>query len=381
VFYIHIGAHKTGSSTLQDVFHANESVLAGCGIFYPEISNNRKAHTSLTREVFATVDDGRFGPSVTELAELAKAHPDRTFLLSSENFELFKEKHILHVLKAIAPHRIRIFGYIRDLTSSVPSKYNQRTKTGMNTRDIDEFCAHAEDWGQLEYFNSIKRWAKHAGWDNVRIRSLDKRSLTDGDLITDALSAIGIGGDVLARFDRDSLSPSNESPSWISVEFMRAAYAVLYAAPLDWEALAKQPRVSLRNIRQPGGERFQSRRLRDLDLACEKVDERLGLRRLKVQYLTPQQWSVLRENYVGQVERLNARLVDAKIPLPEDGAPPERPFVPAFDNVPADLRSAFLAAFGESVRWGRFPAELSAHLRPWLETLSASAGAPRPTAA
>ena len=382
MFYLHIGAHKTGSSTLQDVFYANAEILAENGVFYPPINKNKSSHTLLTHEVFKTAEHGVVGEGVAELARLASEHPDRTFLLSSENFELFKERHIEHVLKAIGPrHEIRIIAYIRDLTSVAPSKYSQRTKTGMNIADFDAFCDLAAGWGQLAYFDAIERWARHAGWKNVRVRSLDKRSLSGGDLISDAVEAIGLGPDVLTRFDPASLSPSNESPSWISVEFMRAAYARLHDAGLDWEALSEHPRVVVRNVRQPGGEPFQSRRLKDLERACAAIDDQLGLRREKVQYLTPQHWQRLRDDYVGQVVRLNEHLVGAGIPLPEDGAPPERPFLPTFDAVPPYLRSAFVGNFCKLIRWKRLPEDVSGLLRDWLSGIEPDAGAQRRSSA
>lgn len=382
MFYIHIGAHKTGSSTLQDVFYANAKILAEHGVFYPPINKNKTSHTLLTHEVFKTADQGVVGEGVAELARLASEHPDRTFLLSSENFELFKERHIQHVLKAIGPHHeIRIIAYVRDLTTVAVSKYNQRTKTGMNIADFDAFCGLAENWGQLAYFDAIERWAHHAGWQNVRVRSLDKRSLSGGELVSDAVDAIGLGPDALASFDPESLSPSNESPSWISVEFMRAAYAELDSAGLDWASLSDHPRVVVRNVRQPGGEPFQSRRLKDIEFACAAIDDQLDLRNQKVRYLTPEQWQRLRGDYLAQVDRLNEHLVGASIPLPEDGPPPERPFLPTFEAVAPDMRAAFVEHFRQHFRWRRLPDEVSALLRGWLADLEPEAGGGRRSSA
>lgn len=382
MFYIHIGAHKTGSSTLQDVFHANASLLQDRGIVYPTLNVGKTNHTLLTHEILRATEQGEAGEGMAELARLASEYPDRTFLLSSENFELFKDRHIQNLLKLLGPrHEIRIFAYVRDLVSVAVSKYNQRTKTGMNIDDFDSFCRHAENWSQLTYFDAIERWAKHVGWQNVRVRSLDKRSLTGGDLIADAVEAIGLGPDVLARLAPESLSPSNESPSWISVEFMRAAYAALHASAIDWASLSEHSKVVVRTVRRPSGEPFQGARMKTLEIACNSIDGRLELRHRNAQYLTAEQWRWLRDDYVGQIDRLNAHLVDARLPLPEDGPPPERPFLPAFDAVEPETRAAFAAHFRKRFRWTRLPDEVGAALRHWLDRIEPEPGARRETGA
>jgi len=89
--FLHIGAHKTGTTYLQNLFHLNRARLAQAGIIYPDIGPN-DAHHALAA-VWLDMPDvpqGFFGASGPEglwdrLTERYAKAPG-TLFLSAENF-------------------------------------------------------------------------------------------------------------------------------------------------------------------------------------------------------------------------------------------------------------------------------------------------------
>lgn len=85
---IHIGTHKTGTTALQDAFHANRDLLARHGVIYPQIGPHSGHHGLLTDWI--RLPAAYHGPDggMAGLRALADIWRDRdvTLVLSSEEF-------------------------------------------------------------------------------------------------------------------------------------------------------------------------------------------------------------------------------------------------------------------------------------------------------
>lgn len=86
---LHIGTHKTATTTIQDMFHANADLLAQHGLIYPQFNPFVTGHHGLVlnwpaRPKVYELPEG----SLAMLASLAKdyADTDQTLFLSSEEF-------------------------------------------------------------------------------------------------------------------------------------------------------------------------------------------------------------------------------------------------------------------------------------------------------
>ncbi|MCC6006118.1 MAG: hypothetical protein JJU40_00390 [Rhodobacteraceae bacterium] len=85
---LHVGLHKTATTTLQDTFFLNRSLLARHGLYYPRIGRAR-GHHALAADWVALPPPLRLrhgtAPTRARLARLA-ARPGVTLFLSSEEF-------------------------------------------------------------------------------------------------------------------------------------------------------------------------------------------------------------------------------------------------------------------------------------------------------
>lgn len=84
---LHVGTHKTATTTLQDTFFANRARLARHGVIYPVLGATRGHHGLASRWIRMPAPYGLDDPAAA-WAGLARAHAgsDATVFLSSEEF-------------------------------------------------------------------------------------------------------------------------------------------------------------------------------------------------------------------------------------------------------------------------------------------------------
>ncbi|MCQ0090543.1 hypothetical protein [Roseovarius sp. M141] len=113
--FLHVGGHKTGTSYLQAMFHANAALLARHGIHYPDIGPNN-AHHALAAPWISTPDipDAFFGPAGRKglWDRLIAQYADMpgTVFLSAENFTRVRPQRVDMAQLAA---RLRAFGEVR----------------------------------------------------------------------------------------------------------------------------------------------------------------------------------------------------------------------------------------------------------------------------
>ena len=338
MFYIHIGVHKTGSTTLQRFFRLNADVLAEAGVLYPDIGISNSGH----HEIAHAARRGEFKTGlIAELSAFAKANGDAAALISTEAFDVLRRRPIKRLVASLKPHEAKVFVYVRDFTRLVPSKYSQLTKSGENLADFDAFFERvvAREMAKAEL--PIERWASIVGWPNVRIRALDPRSLVGGELIPDALDALGLDQALLERCDPATLRPVNTTPHWTAVEAVRAVAGRLAAAGIAVDRGSGRPVDGVHKAVPLG--RICS--------ACELAALQTGLAQRPAQYLTPEQWRFLAERYQAEVDALAAASPGPRLPDAARTPPPKRPFLPSLDALSAAERSDFRDAVADSKRF------------------------------
>jgi hypothetical protein len=337
VLYVHIGLHKTGTSTIQRFFRLNNALTERHGLVFPDLGFGGRTHGGVIAALRQIEAGDASGEAVFEAIDRLADQGGRSYLLSTENFELMSPGRIeLFAERIRRRHDVRILAYVRDLTRLMSSVYAQRTKKGRNLRDIDGFFDLTQDWRRFRFSDVIARWGDLFGWQNVRVRALDRAALVGGDLIADMVDAVGLPASVLAEALPGTRETFNASPPWEAVETLRAIYGRIDAADLDWERLARHNRLERKTYSEPGGEQATVFKIKRLEDACAEAATAAGGGGA-VQYLTPRQWSALRALYTEEVERLNAHL-DQPIRISEELPPAERPFVPAFEAIPPTVR-------------------------------------------
>jgi hypothetical protein len=236
---------------------------------------------------------------------------------------MLKEPDIAELRKHLGRAPTLIVAYLRDPAGVLPSKYNQLTKKGINVSDFDEFYnRHASRIFELAL--RMDRWADVFGWENLRIRTLDSRCLTGGNLIEDLLSALGMSLAELGGRAAAGMAPQNVSLGWKTTEVLRALYARV-RSEVERETFNSQ------RIKRDVGSVLRN--------SCIQMMQDLELDSERAQYLTSQQQRECAAVFSREILKLNEKIVGPKLPLPEVQTIGERPFLPAIEQVPPDQRA------------------------------------------
>lgn len=317
---LHIGRHKCGSSSIQYFMSCNAEKLAEFGVLYTKIGRNRRAHHVLADQLRNDLPSG-----IQEVLALETSVPGGKVILSSESFELLKPYQIAELKRQIGDAQVLIVMYIRDLVGWFPSKYNELTKKGNNLEDFDQFYARHDPSNGFKLTSRAEDWARVFGWDNLRIRLLDSRSLTGGSLIEDFVSVLGLSLSDLGGPNAAGLELQNVSNGWKVLEVLRPQYAQLAAHREHHEIRRKRPKI-IRGIASA------------LRKSVAEIMNDLGLSRERTQYISARQWEKCNAIFSREILKLNERIVGPKLPLPNPAAVKERPFLPSIDHIPSDER-------------------------------------------
>lgn len=354
MLYIHIGFHKTGTSTIQHFLSGNGDLLARHGVIYPRAGRRATAHFNLTAELMGKVSYAERKGSWTDLLAEMAAKPGTDFIISSEGFHTLNPEQIKSVRDRLAGVDVTICAYVRDLCESLVSRYSQKVKSGSWTGTFDEFferlyASRGEEDAYNSMYAQLERWANVFGWAAMRVRSLDPRDLTGGELLTDVLSIVGLHTEeVLSQTSVESISARNISPGWKELELVR-----------DFHRFSGGLRAD-RSLRREG--RFKTIRevASRIRRAGSAAAEDVGLGRERAQYLSPEQWRASRKAYLTNIRKLNQR-TEHQIPEPSTLEPSDRPFLPSADAVAMEERV-------------RFNERMMIELLPYLDFGKASVG-------
>jgi len=348
MLYIHIGLRKAGSSTIQHFFKKNQVALGPLGLVYPKSGLVGAAHHALYEDLKKNPVGVR-PEGWAALAEEIKGDP-RATLVSSEMFEVLKIEHIRKIpLYFPADQKFKIIVVLRNPLDLIPSIYSQATKFGSNVLDFDTFFTTLAQKGRLVNLPMVRTWAQVFGWESIEVRLLESAYLEKGDLVSETLKLTLPEASPEALDSLDKTSARNLSPGWKMVEMIRDY--VMKELPHSKRREGNQAdRRSKRNEVRATLRRSLKREVlveiaRDLETLADK-----GL------YLSGPQARLALGRFQKDIERINARLVTAKIPEPSwlDGSTfRERPFLPDVSHISEEEREKFAALMKRYLDNGR----------------------------
>ena len=197
---IHMGAAKTGSSTLQEFFHLNRERLRDAGVFYPR-SPGAKQHGLLAESCIdpARVPDGEAAERrnrefreafAREMASDA-AGMDQ-LLVSSELFHarLWNVGEIERLKALLEPwcSSWRIVFYMRRQDRYATSLHSTYLRRGGDSDAIlDVLNPHHFDYGGI-----LAMWSGVFGSEALVPRVFERNALVDGDIVADFVEASGL---------------------------------------------------------------------------------------------------------------------------------------------------------------------------------------------
>lgn len=167
---VHIGMHKTGSTSIQQALNVDREMLRGQGVYVPKTGtfNYSKGHHNIAWELNA---DRRFQPqdgTMDEMFDEVSSLTEPTIVLSSEEFVRFRSSRPRRSSSKYArirqfadtlSRRLRIVAFIRDYPSAQNSAYTQQIRTFSHALPFAEFLereASNERWLYSEVFRGFE---------------------------------------------------------------------------------------------------------------------------------------------------------------------------------------------------------------------------------
>lgn len=186
---LHIGRHKTGTTSLQQFFAQKTSLLAERGILYPE-TGRRTPHGTIdtAHHNFSHILHYKPVAEVEALFEdLAKeAEGFDTILLSSEDFQ--NQKDFTRLEEVFAPYDLTVVCYMREGLGYGLSGFAQRIHFSEEIFNIRQYMQRQN----IRIANFVKNWSRLA--DNVVFRLYERDKLKNRDIVEDFLDIIDLNG-------------------------------------------------------------------------------------------------------------------------------------------------------------------------------------------
>ncbi len=128
--YIHIGPHKTGTTTIQNGLKKNEAILRARGVLVPQAGKKIAAHHNLAWELLGnTAFDRSDGTWEDLLNEIESSEDITKVILTSEAFSALGTDEIEAVKKYLNAYQIKIIIYLRRQDQALQSLWVQQIRS------------------------------------------------------------------------------------------------------------------------------------------------------------------------------------------------------------------------------------------------------------
>ncbi|MDX2347090.1 MAG: hypothetical protein QNK11_09495 [Legionella sp.] len=209
--YLHIGSHKTGSSSIQLALYHNQTLLNehdfsffsqnpdGADVEIGNTSNWLTGNKAFQDDLYQGV--GLRVLNANELADQLNSMPCNHIIMSAENFSwIFEKDEIKKLYQALSLYfDVKILVYIRRQDKLAISHYQQVSKESTHVdfgyykggckalpsgrKNYDEY---------LDFNEKLSKWSDVFGQENMLIRIFERELLVGHDVVTDFLQSIGL---------------------------------------------------------------------------------------------------------------------------------------------------------------------------------------------
>lgn len=188
--YVHIGAHKTGSTYIQKMCAEHEAELLDQGVLYLKAGRKYFGHHQF-------VDMVRGNVPIEEVRSLVADEVKGGFnsiLISSENFEYIQEHEIKRLLSLFDYSECKVIYFFRNWNSMLHSMWQEEVKHGATSNFhmfVSEHIGFPLSSNILNFSLPLRKYAEVVGSKNLTISSYDV-VCEGGDIFDYFLSVIGL---------------------------------------------------------------------------------------------------------------------------------------------------------------------------------------------
>lgn len=187
--WVHVGAHRTGTTSIQKTLATSREALLAAGLVYPadllapsDCAGEAEAHHFLATAAAA-------GQAGAHLKAVCGRYGPGRYLLSSERFERLPPPARISLAEAARASfaQTKIVLYLREPVDLALSRAAMRLRQGKAR--YAELCASPPVYA---YRKQVTRWIRAFGRNNLVLRVYDRARLTRGDVIDDLLAVVGL---------------------------------------------------------------------------------------------------------------------------------------------------------------------------------------------
>ncbi len=210
--WIHIGSHKTGTTSIQKTFSSSRDILRDAGLTYPwnrmwfptDPENKPRGYAQ-----HYLVKEAKAGTLRANLAAIHAGFEGDEWIVSSELLSAIKPRAVAHVLDALAAQfsEIHAIMYVREPGKLVVSRTATHIVMGRTT--YEAACAEPKIY---PYRRNMTPWLRHLGKDRFTVRVYDRQRLRNGNVVDDLLDATGRDPDAIPLdYARKFVTPSHDA--------------------------------------------------------------------------------------------------------------------------------------------------------------------------
>lgn len=249
--FVHIGMHKTGTTSIQQFLADRESFLAERDFYYPRAGRIKAGgHLNLVYELASNWKFQGKGSAWAALESELETVEQNQIVLSAENLSSFMKheglKDRVSELGEKIGARVVILAFVRPQYRMIDSLYAQNARTGYEYAKFDDYWRKALDKPLFDYANVLSSWV--ARFDVVKVGAFERHATSQG-AIEQILRTMEVPrlDDSIASFPRH-----NERVSAKLVEFVRRSVEHLSSLTKNNKDKARFAKIVLKNCEQDG---------------------------------------------------------------------------------------------------------------------------------
>jgi hypothetical protein len=195
---LHIGLHKTASTSLQTFGYRNRSLLLRRGIYIATRRMNREFGELLTK--YGIQEEGLTAIKAywhRTFAPILHMHPGCTLVISHERINGIRwrtsaKARMATLRECLEGHQVRVLIYARRQDEWCESMHNQLVKRGLLTETLPQFARRTMGSKAIDLDRLYRFWADGLGAEAMDLRLFEARRLKDGNILCDYAQALGL---------------------------------------------------------------------------------------------------------------------------------------------------------------------------------------------
>ena len=182
---LHIGPHKTGTTSIQGALFAAKDLLPGHGVVFPAHSRHpMEAALAACARPAMIGDTAPTEKHWTRLLEQVEATGGRTSVISSEFFaDAEGDDTIARIVEQLGGEHVHVLVTLRPLARIMPSQWQQYVQNGLRM-GYDDWLTHMlrkapyeqpnpSFWRRHRHDRLVERWARAVGAERVTVVVVD----------------------------------------------------------------------------------------------------------------------------------------------------------------------------------------------------------------